>query len=97
MSTKTKNTKTTSEQLSGAAQQLGLVLMTAAVTLGMAELPEHPNSKVIVPNQPAFAFAHNQGGEAHNDNTLRREREENGPHYVSYNITQRTPGRTGKR
>jgi len=96
MSTKIKNTKTTFDKLAEASQQAGLLLMTAAVTIGMVELPEHTNSKVVVPTQPAFAFANN-GGEANLNNPLRREREESGPHYISYGINQRTPSRTGKR
>ena len=96
MSTKTKNTKTPIEKLAEVSQQAGLVLMTAAVTIGMVELPEHPNSKVVVPNQPAFAFANNSG-EANPNNPMRREREESAPHYTNYSVTQRTPGRTGKR
>ncbi len=95
MSTKTKNTKTPIETLSKTAQQAGLLLMTAAVTMGMIEVPEH-SSKVVIPNQPSFAFAGNSGENNHSDNTLRREREEAGPHYVSYSTAQRTPGRTGK-
>lgn len=92
---KTKNTNNTADKLADISQQLGLVLMTAAVTLGMAELPDNPN-KVVVPNQPAFAFAH-ENGEDKANNPLRREREETGPHYISYSINQRTPSRTGKR
>jgi hypothetical protein len=97
MSTKTKKTKTPTETLVDLTQQAGLLLMTAAVTIGMVELPEHANNKIIVPNQPSFAFANNNSGEANPNNPLRREREEAGPHYISYNIAQRTPGRTGKR
>lgn len=96
MSTKTKNAKTTIDKLAEASQQAGLLLMTAAVTIGMVELPEHTNSKIVVPNQPAFAFANN-GGDTNLNNPLRREREESGPHYISYSINQRTPSRTGKR
>lgn len=72
--------------------QAGLVLMTAAATIGMVELPEHPN-KVIVPNQPVFAVATDTNERG---STLRREREETAPHYISYNTSQRTPGRTGR-
>ncbi len=97
MSTKTKNTKTPAEVLALMTRQAGLLLMTAAVTMGMIELPEHPNNKVIVPNQPAFAFANNDTADNNPNNPIRREREETGPHYTSYNINQRTPGRTGKR
>lgn len=96
MSTKTKNTKNTSEKLVELSQQAGLLLMTAAVTIGMVELPEHANNRVIVPNQPSFAFANNNG-EANPNNPLRREGEESAPHYISYSTFQRTPGRTGKR
>lgn len=79
------------------AQQAGLLLMTAAVTLGMVEVPEQ-SSKIVIPNQPSFALSHTNAGENNDpNNALRREREESGPHYTSYNITQRTPGRTGKR
>lgn len=95
MPTKTKKTKTTTETLARLSQQASLLLMAAAVTVGMVELPEHANSKIVVPNQPAFAFANN-GGEANPNNPLRREREETAPHYISYSINQRTPSRTGK-
>lgn len=93
MSTKTKNSKTTSTQINDLAMQAGLVLMTAAATLGMLELPEHPN-KVIVPSQPSFAVATDATENA--PNPLRREREETAPHFISYSTFQRTPGRTGK-
>jgi hypothetical protein len=98
MSTKTKNIKSNTEKLGEVTQQLGLLLMTAAFTLGMVEMPEHAGQKVVVPNQPSFAFAHdlNQGEGNGSDNALRREREEAGPHYISYSTAQRTPGRTGK-
>jgi hypothetical protein len=72
--------------------------MTAAFTLGMLELPESAK-RVIVPHQPIPEFAESQnGGNGFNlgDNSLRREREETGPHYVSYNVAQRTPGSTGR-
>lgn len=96
MSTKTKNIKTPFEKLAEVTQQAGLLLMTAAVTVGMVEVPEQ-TSKIIVPNQPSFAFAGNNTENNNDNNALRREREEAGPHYISYNIAQRTPGRTGKR
>jgi hypothetical protein len=100
VSTKTKNnkikTKTAADKLSQAGSQLGVMLMTAAVTLGMLELPEHPNSRVVVPGQPAFVFAENSG-DANPNNPIRREREEEtGPHYISYSVAERTPSRTGK-
>ncbi len=67
--------------------------MAAAATLGMIELPTSPDKKLIVPNQPVFAMA-TQNTEQ--NNPIRREREETGPHYINYSVTQRTVGRTGK-
>lgn len=96
MSNKTKNTKTSSDKLAELTQQAGVLLMTAAFTFGLVEMPEGHNTKVVVPNQPAFAVAQNGGGETGPDNNLRREREETGPHYTSYSVAQRTPGRMGK-
>lgn len=93
MSIKTKNTKSPLNQVLAVAQQAGLVLMTAAVTLGMLELPDHPNSRIVLPNQPALTFA---GENEEANNPLRREREESAPHYISYNVAQRTPGRSGR-
>ena len=92
MSNKTKNNSTL-DKVNEVAAQAGLVLMTAAVTLGMLEMPEHPNSKVIMPNQPSFAFA---GENEKTDNPIRREREESAPHYVSYSEVQRTASRSGR-
>ena len=92
MATKTK-TKNTLDSITEVTQQAGLVLMAAAVTLGMIEVPEH-SGKIIVPNQPAMALAGQQEGGS--DNALRREKEETHPHHVSYGVSQRTPGRTGR-
>lgn len=93
--TKTKNTKTTADKLAGVAQQIGLVMMTAAVTFGMFELPDR-SSKIVIPNQPVFEFADNNS-EANPNNPIRRENEENEMHYISYSVAQRTPSRAGKR
>ena len=79
-----------------AAKNTGLVLMTLAATLGMVELPEHPNSKVVVSSQPVFGFATENSGAEYKNSQRREEREEASPHYVSYSATQRTPGRTGR-
>lgn len=70
-------------------------MMTAAVTLGLVELPqEEEKRRAVVPARPIFEFAgeSNQQG----SDPLRREREESGPHYISYGVTQRSPGRTGR-
>jgi hypothetical protein len=87
--------KITTESLQGLSQNIGMVLMTAAATLGMLELPEHPNAKVVISSQPAFSFATNVSNDE-GSNLLRREKEETGAHYISYSTIQRTPGRTGK-
>jgi hypothetical protein len=93
VSKQNKNTQTTTEKLGEAALHGGIILMAAAATLGMLELPDHQNTKVIVPNQPAFAMA-TQGGDL--NNPLQREREEISPHYISYSVVQRTASRTGR-
>ena len=87
-------TKTTGQKINAAAGQGGLLLMAAATSLGLVEVPQHPDKRAVLATQPNFAFATEQGGGQ--DNQIRRERDEVGPHYVSYNITQRTPGRTGR-
>jgi hypothetical protein len=95
MSTKTKKAPTKSEKLCELAQQASMILMTAAVTLGMTELPGHPDKRIVLPNQPAFAWA-NDKGESNNNNTLRRESQETEQNYISYSVAQRTPARSGR-
>ncbi len=67
--------------------------MTAAATLGMLELPEHPNSRIVLTSQPVFAMTTQN---THQNNPIRREREETSPHYISYSVVERTVARTGK-
>lgn len=92
MSTKTKTVQSTFDQLTDVAQHVGLVLMTAAATISMLELPDRM-TKIVIPSQPALALA---GERSESPNTLRREKEEVDQHYISYSVAQRTPGRTGK-
>lgn len=94
--TQTDIQKTASVALSQIATSTGVLLMTAATTLGLVDVPAHPDKRAIVPNQPAFSFANDTAQQEAEGNQLRREREETGPHYVSYGISQRTPSRTGK-
>jgi hypothetical protein len=89
---KIKNEKTFQDRSLETVQQLGIALMAAATLMGVVEIPEHAN-RVNMQAQPAFAFA---AEHAENGSTLRREREETGPHYISYDLTQRTPARSGK-
>lgn len=93
MSNKTKTTQTTSDKVTELASQAGMVLMTAAATIGMLELPDHSNSRIIVPNRPALVVI---GESTDPSNNLRREREETAPHFISYAETQRTPSRSGR-
>ena len=95
MANKTKINKT-ADTITDVATNMGIVLMTAAVTLGMVEAPVHPDKRAILPIQPHFAPAL-AGVEGDNhSNDIRRERDEVHPHYTSYSVNQRTPGRTGK-
>ena len=97
MSNKTKNNQNAADKLTEAAKQGGIILMAAAATLGMLELPEHPTSRaIVVPNQPAFAMATNGVQDQSQSNQLRRERDETVQHYISYSVSQRTPSRSGK-
>ncbi|HVV25876.1 MAG TPA: hypothetical protein VHC21_02495 [Candidatus Saccharimonadales bacterium] len=92
MSNKNKHNPTL-DKINEVAAQAGLVLMTAAVTLGMLELPDHANSKVVMPSQPSFVLA-NENEEA--NNPIRREREDTEPHFISYSEVQRTASRSGR-
>jgi hypothetical protein len=96
MSNKTKNQPTTTDKISQAAMQGGLVLMAAATTLGLMEVPHDPDKRVIIPGQPVFAVAHDTGAHPAGSQDIRRERDEVHPHYHGYSVAQRTPGRTGK-
>lgn len=68
--------------------------MTAAVTIGIVEMPDHIKTQAIVPARAVFAFATDNGN---NINPLRKEKEDTAPHYISYTETQRTHARSGRR
>lgn len=87
---KNTNIKENFETVSAA---VGLMAMTAAVMASTFELGHKPDTRVVLPNQPALATVDNQNGD---NNPIRREREETAPHHISYNETQRTPSRSGK-
>lgn len=72
-------------------KHMGMIMMTLAATVGMVELPEQHAKAVTAPQ--AIVFATETPDSSH---TQRREREESGPHYVSYSAAMRTPGRTGR-
>lgn len=96
MPTKTKRSMKPTDRLVQAAHQAGLVLMTAAVTVGMLDVPEDSN-RVVIPNQPAFAVAESNG-ESNLSSPIRRERDEKETgteaNYIGYSLSQRTPSRT---
>ena len=89
---KIKTIETLKDHSLDTVQQLGIVLMAFATLVGVVEVPEH-GKRVDLLAQPTFAFSaeHSESG-----STLRREREESAPHYISYENTQRTPARSGK-
>jgi hypothetical protein len=82
------------DSLGQVAQQAGLMVMAAAATFGMLEAPADTDKRIVVPNQPVFAFANN---EEELNNPIKREQEENSPQYISYSVSQRTPARSGRR
>lgn len=84
--------------VSHAANAAGVLMMTAAATIGMIEIPNHPN-KVAITNQPVLEAAQpgHVGENFMNElGQIRREREETHPHAISFSVAQRTPGRTGR-
>ena len=87
MSQKIKNNN---KNITSYTRQLGLALMTIATVAGLVEIPERPLKAALL--IPAYVVT----SQSSDSNPLRREREEAGPHYISYSATQRTPGRTGR-
>ena len=83
-----------SQSFSEMFQQLGLIVMSAALTLSVFELPDDAK-KIVLPNKPAPVWAE-AGGQGNDNNPIRREREDTTPHYISYSEVQRTPSRSGR-
>jgi len=86
------NTNEIKEDLSALAQNLGLAAMGAAMAVSFLEVAGH--NRAIVPEVASLDAAgeHQQGSDP-----LRREREETGPHYISYGAMHRTPGRSSSK
>ncbi|MDB5185369.1 MAG: hypothetical protein JWN38_1177 [Candidatus Saccharibacteria bacterium] len=78
------NTKNTNQNVKDFAHSLGLTVMTTAAVLSTIVLPEPVLAAVTAQETPR-----EEGMTAQ-----RREREESGPHYISYNTSQRTPSRS---
>jgi hypothetical protein len=93
--TKNKNTVSSTEKMRNLSAQLGIILMSAAATIGMLEMPDHSKAQILVPARAVFAYANENSNDP--ANSIRRERDEEAPHYLSYSETQRTPSRSGKR
>lgn len=87
---------TTNELLSQIGLNAGLTLMALATAIGIVEIPDHlkVRTEALVPVRANMSQI-NQ--EISQENSFRREREESGPNYISYSVSQRTPGRSGKR
>ena len=97
MARKTKNNKLSMDGINTVISNAGMLLMMASATMLMLEVPDHPNQKALVPAQPVMVTAEHGGvNESLGENSQRREREEVGPHYISYGASQRTPGRSGR-
>jgi hypothetical protein len=86
--------QTTIQSLQSISQQVGMLLMVIATALGILELPDHPSRRLVIPSHSVFAYVSNIADQK--ENPLRREKEESAPHYISYSVAQRTPGRTGR-
>lgn len=92
--TKIQKVNSTKQTLTRLGSQASVLLMAAATTVGVMDMQSHDRLKVVVPNQPTFAYETENTG---TNNPVQREREEVAPHYISYNTAQRTPSRHGKR
>ena len=95
MSINNKNSQTTMDRAAIVAQQAGLVLMSAAFTLGMIDIAEQIKCRVIVTAQPSLVVE-TASPEAGHGESIRREREETHPHSAGYSINQRTQPRSGR-
>ncbi len=74
--------------------ELSILVMALAATIGMVDMRSQTRVRAIFPTQPALSFETVDTG---SNNPILREREESGPHYVSYNVSQRTASRHGKK
>ena len=93
MTTKTKIETNIFDDAADKAMQIGVGIMSVAALAGLVDLHSyHDRKNAIMPMHPVYAFAGQNNEDS--SNTLRRERDEAGPHYVSYSAYQRTPGRS---
>jgi hypothetical protein len=92
---KIKSIENTSEKIAKCAEWLGLISMTVATLTGLAELPTFLNnhSSTFRAERAEFALV---AQTSNTNNPLLREKDESGPHYVTYG-TPRTVSRSGRR
>jgi len=96
VSNQNKNGLNLTDLASSAVQHLGISAMAVATTVGMLQLGDKPNSKIVIPGQPAFVLADELNNEM--NNPVRREKEEEtAAHSLSFTVVQRTASRAGKR
>jgi hypothetical protein len=96
VSKQNKNSLSLANFASAAVQDLGIYAMAIATTVGMLQLGDKPNSRIIIPGQPSFAMANELNDEL--NNPIRREKEEEtAAHSMSFSVVQRTQSRAGKR
>jgi hypothetical protein len=68
-------------------------LMSVVTTIGMIDLPSNSKlSRLSMSQKPAYAFV----GSEFRSNNLLRNREDTEQNYISYSVSQRTPGRSAK-
>ena len=89
---KNKNDKNNAS-LKKISSHLGIFLMTAATAISGLDLAGHTKVQVALLSRPATVL---QEENINDINSLRRERDETAPHYISYSETQRTPSRSSK-
>jgi hypothetical protein len=93
MSEKIKNI---SNIIDTSAKKLGYGVLAGMATIGMLDMPNHLASRIPMPRQPALAYVQNNIETDEQVNSIRRERDELEPHYISYSEVQRTATRVGK-
>ncbi len=82
-----------SDKISDLALGLGLMLMTAAVSVEVLGINHPKHEKAVLNKADANVVDSKSEFES---SAQRRESQEHSPHYVSYSAMQRTPSRAGK-
>ncbi len=81
------------DDLRGVASNAAIVTMAAATILGMTELTDRQDLKVMA--QPAYAYAGDNLAQPIQDNSMRKEEVAHNP--VSYGTLMRSEAISGKR